>query len=242
MLTDSEKEKIRLEEIYRNEVRSELDKEKKVKQSRLISFFNTNLGLFILSTILLSGSAFVYQLYESRKEELGKRELMENELRHRINTLQSLGDTLYWYQTTDIYLAFNGNSQASGLKPEYYNFQSVYQEFSNWPVTRLINEMLEIKSDSRLETILHLFQKNQETVNHLRENWFLRLNSGTVLPKGVSTELKTMLTNGRPVRYETYTVNGEEKVIQEQDRPITKMAKIDVSPEIKNLIDSLIDY
>lgn len=242
MLSEDEKNKIMLEEQYRDEIRSQLENSDKKKWSHFLDFFNTNLGLFVLSTLLLSGTAFIYNFYEERQNQLNERERMKNELVHRFNTLQSLNDTLFWYQTTDMHLAFQGNSRATGLKVEYYNFHSVYQEFSHWPIYRLINQILEIQSDQKLEEILQLFERNEETINHLREHWFLKLNSGKVLPKRVPIRQGTKEVRGRKIRYDYYKENSQERVIIEKDRPITKMAKINENSDLISLIELLSEY
>ncbi len=74
MLTDLEKEKIRLEETYRNEVKELLQK-KEAKKSffdKLISFLNTSLGLWLLSAIFVSGGIKLYEDYKANSEDKKK--------------------------------------------------------------------------------------------------------------------------------------------------------------------------
>jgi hypothetical protein len=66
-LTEQERARIRAEEIYRNEVRNELDAPKSVV-ARVFAFLNSPLGIFALSTLLLSGGTFVYTLYKESKD------------------------------------------------------------------------------------------------------------------------------------------------------------------------------
>lgn len=67
MLTEEEKLKIRRKEQFKYEIRDELEKQFQNKNSKLIQFFNSNLGLFILSSILISGITFIYDRYSERQ-------------------------------------------------------------------------------------------------------------------------------------------------------------------------------
>src|SRR5205085_6480327 len=74
MLTDLEKEKIRLEETYRNEVKEVLQ-EKNIKKpffDKVISFLNTSLGLWLLSAIFVSGGVKLYEDYKANSEDKKK--------------------------------------------------------------------------------------------------------------------------------------------------------------------------
>lgn len=74
MLTDEEKEKIKLEEAYRAEVR-EFYKTKAPKKSFLSfipRFFNSALGLWLLSAIFLTGGVKLYEDYKADKADIRK--------------------------------------------------------------------------------------------------------------------------------------------------------------------------
>lgn len=74
MLTDLEKEKIRLEETYRNEVKGLLQKKgnKKSFLDKIISFLNTSLGLWLLSAIFVSGGVKLYEDYKANSDDIKK--------------------------------------------------------------------------------------------------------------------------------------------------------------------------
>lgn len=65
MLTQKEKNKVRTEEIFRQEVRISLDKNS--SNNKIITFLNTNLGLFLLSTVLIGLISFLYTNWETKK-------------------------------------------------------------------------------------------------------------------------------------------------------------------------------
>ncbi|UII20846.1 hypothetical protein [Fulvivirga ligni] len=59
MLNQSDKERIKAEEIFRNEVRKELEQGK--KNSKFWVFLNSSFGIFILSSVLIGGLSFGYK-------------------------------------------------------------------------------------------------------------------------------------------------------------------------------------
>jgi hypothetical protein len=68
MLTKEQKELIRQEEIFRNEIRQELDLKKKPRtwRQKLSAFFNTGFGLWLLSRILVGRLTFGYSWLQNR--------------------------------------------------------------------------------------------------------------------------------------------------------------------------------
>lgn len=66
VLTDEEQDRIRHEEIYRAEVRQRLAAtEQKSARARIIRFFNTPFGLWILSSLVLSGLTASYSHFQA---------------------------------------------------------------------------------------------------------------------------------------------------------------------------------
>ena len=126
MLSEEEKHKIILEERLRLEVRKELQNQS-IKQNRTIAFFNTNLGLFLLSTVLVGGISFWYdylrdkeieriEQLDLKKEQLFTKNKLLDEVVHRFKILKLATDTLVEYKSKDIYLALKGNSKEILLK------------------------------------------------------------------------------------------------------------------------------
>jgi hypothetical protein len=58
VLTSEEKHRLRLEEIYREEVRREIHRTK--RSNKVLSFLNTPLGLYILSGVFIGSLSFLY--------------------------------------------------------------------------------------------------------------------------------------------------------------------------------------
>jgi len=80
MLTETEKEKIRLEEEYRFEIRSQLQEARKERafKSKVWSFLNSGFGLWLLAAVLITGAGSLYTQYQhAREERLKDKELIE---------------------------------------------------------------------------------------------------------------------------------------------------------------------
>jgi hypothetical protein len=76
MLTESEKQKIRAEEIFREEVRTELAS-KQPARSRIWSFINTSFGLWFLTTVIIGLATWSYSTMQERKKSAAnERELL----------------------------------------------------------------------------------------------------------------------------------------------------------------------
>jgi len=73
-LTDAHRERIRLEEVFREEVRRSLDQSKrKTGASRAVAFLNTPLGLWFLSTIAIGVFVWTYGAITEYRRERAQR-------------------------------------------------------------------------------------------------------------------------------------------------------------------------
>lgn len=69
-LDEAERSRIRLEERYRDEVRSELEAARKERSSGgARAFLNSNFGLWLLSAIFISGAGTLYQQWQKSRDE-----------------------------------------------------------------------------------------------------------------------------------------------------------------------------
>jgi hypothetical protein len=184
MLTEQEKQKIRLEESYRNEVQREFSKEKKIG---VLSFLNSNFGAFILSTVIVGGISFLYNQHRDKiekqqisiiKEEqsINYRNELRYELIHRLYVIETINDTLYDFQFNDLQLAYWGSSIANDpkIKAQYYNFKSFNEKFERWSLIRIVDELYLVEKESNQEVIVSLreaLDKNYITIKYLGEQW-----------------------------------------------------------------------
>ena len=255
MLSEEEKHKIILEERLRLEVRKELQNQS-IKQNRTIAFFNTNLGLFLLSTVLVGGISFSYdylrdkeieriEQLDLKKEQFFTKNKLLDEVVHRFKILKLATDTLVEYKSKDIYLALKGNSVEGPLKAEYYNFKSVYSEYEAWSIQRLLRELSLVEENpenlEQVRAILDSFAENMETLNHLSENFFLVTNKGQHLPKG--THIKVY--KGKDIKYRgrIYYKKDEKFYYLDKDEKISgKFFKLDENEKISKLVELIKKY
>lgn len=197
MLTEQEKQKVRLEESYRNEVQKELSKKKK---SGILTFLNSNFGAFILSTVIVGGISFLYNQHRDEiekqqamliKEEqkLNYRNELRNELIHRLNVIETINDTLYDFQFTDLQLSYWGISIAndSKINAQYFNFKSFNEKFDRWSLIRIVDELYLVEDDSSLSLIKNLrdgLNENYRTIKFLGEQWQDITSEGKSLGQG----------------------------------------------------------
>ncbi|WBX98949.1 hypothetical protein [Chryseobacterium gambrini] len=173
MLTDLEKQKIHLEESYRKEIKELLNpKEQKSPRSKIISFLNSGLGLWLLSAIFISGGIKLYEDYKAKQTELTKQKesicKLDNEIGYRYSKflvrLFELTDKnpdsvslSKKYNSTDVKkLALSLNS-TKNLSQDF-----LYSEYSNYNLLALIAEekrtleKLKINSTEVDQVISHL--------------------------------------------------------------------------------------
>ncbi|UTW62864.1 hypothetical protein KFE98_01520 [bacterium SCSIO 12741] len=255
MLSEEEKHKIILEERLRFETKEELQNQSK-KQNRAIAFFNTNLGLFLLSTILVGGISFSYNYFREKeikrieqldleRQRLFTKNKLLDEVVHRFKILQLATDTLVEYRSKDIYLALKGNSVESPLKAEYYNFKSVYGEYAAWSIQRLLRELSLVEENpenlEQIKDLLYSFSENTESLNHLSENFYLVTNKGRYLPKG--TQIKVYKGKDMKYRGRSYYLKDEKYYYLDRGEKISrKFFKLDQNEKINKLVELIRKY
>ncbi|MCI0561610.1 MAG: hypothetical protein MN733_24235 [Nitrososphaera sp.] len=91
MLSDEDRQNIRLEELYRHEVRKELDAHTGSKRfsSRSWNFLNSSFGLWFLSALFISGFGSLYAQYQTGIDERLKNidtvAKLDLEIEHRLS-------------------------------------------------------------------------------------------------------------------------------------------------------------
>ena len=112
MIAEDEKEKIRAEEIFREEIRKEISKPK----SKWINFLNTPLGIWFLSTIVIGLLSLSYKTWqenlEKRKTNQKKIEQIADEGKFRIQQIDDVIRDSISLQNKCI----NSQKQSGGIK------------------------------------------------------------------------------------------------------------------------------
>ena len=97
-LTAEEMARLRDEEIFRLEVRSQLEAASRRPRSPLLTFLNSSLGIWLLSTIVVGSVSWNYSWWTERRAREGqRRELIRKldlEISNRIETLRQLLNSL----------------------------------------------------------------------------------------------------------------------------------------------------
>lgn len=88
-LTDEDRERILLEERHRLEVRNDLEKQKPKGAARFIAFLNTQLGIWLLTAVVLTGGGYYYTWRKETNAEnfriKDRIETLDNEIAYRLH-------------------------------------------------------------------------------------------------------------------------------------------------------------
>jgi hypothetical protein len=87
MLLEEEKNRIRAEEIFRYEVRREIEarRPKDSRRKRLWSLVNSTFGVWLLSSVVLGGLTFAYTIYQQQSAEKMRMAQAERRLKQEIS-------------------------------------------------------------------------------------------------------------------------------------------------------------
>lgn len=139
ILSKTEMEKIRCEEIFREEVRSSLSNQ--TERNFIVSFLETQHGIFIASALVLPlilwFFAFIQSHYTSFKEEQVLMKTIDNEISYRISNHYSM--------------IHNGNLR--GFKTELDN-RYVYPQFSGIGIQGLMLQLEDLVPDAQRKEIV----------------------------------------------------------------------------------------
>ena len=120
MLSDEQKNRILDEEIYRIEVKKQLDSKEEKNENKLLSFFNSNLGLFILSSCVLSLITWGYTSYSNylnvRAVEKAQMKKLEYEVGYRLEVISKMTDTCYQEDINNFRYAIKGDDTKENTK------------------------------------------------------------------------------------------------------------------------------
>jgi hypothetical protein len=174
MLTDTEKEKIELEETYRNEIRNQFQQrpERSSQWGRVLAFFNNAVILWLLSAVFITYGAKKYENYKaSLADEKKTNEAIEKlnlEISYRYCRIlvqlylltdrntdhEKLADGLSGDDVRKVVMLLKQTDATGGIY--------VYPEYANWGLTGLMAEqrrnLLHLgKQDKKLDdVIMHL--------------------------------------------------------------------------------------
>lgn len=169
ILTEQERHRIRLEEIFRSEVKEQIEKAKgrPSRRARFLAFFNTGLGLWLLSSIAVGTISWSYsewsryQQSKETKQELIRKLDLEIAVRLRyFNSLVSEANNLRTF-----YEALRGLEQPSWLVRGLPN--TVFPQFSERSFRSLLWELYTIVPSAEKQPILGALRQAQELAERI---------------------------------------------------------------------------
>jgi len=143
-LNDEERERIRAEEIFRDEVRKSLS----VKRSfwgKVYVFFNSSLGVFVLSGVFLTGVSSLYvRTSEQRREDSARRENARKllvEIPFRVEELKKLESDVFSYSSLQtVRSAITGKTINDAAVGQLGDFEPIFAEYSGRSLLALLWE------------------------------------------------------------------------------------------------------
>lgn len=167
MLSEIQKNKIRAEEQYRHEVRHALEKQQAAKSSKnkVVGFLNTNLGLFLLSTVFISAFSWGYNKFEYSVQEKREKERNTKKLKiELVNRFRFVGKIARRYPgeeramiRTAIFGLNGGNYNSLSPIPGY---SPIYPEFKERSILSLLTELKETDNRKKaMDSIIEFSNK-----------------------------------------------------------------------------------
>lgn len=177
-LTDRERERIRLEEIYRAEIRNELRKkpEKGGRWKRLTEFLNSALGLWLLSTFFVTLLTWGWAQYSGRLEHQRQRERDQSqltlELWNRVEALQRADAPQFPSRFRDVMRgALYGTHEGLQEHPTWKIFYAgIFPAYSERSLRSIVVQLADLRGKPAAEALdavdtLEALMEELETVN-----------------------------------------------------------------------------
>lgn len=154
MLSDTEKDKIRLEETYRDEIRKSLAAK---QRSNIWTFLNSSIGLWLLSAIFITAGGALWKQAEASHQQAAKEQQakideatarrkaigrLDLEIGYRFSQVQqrlyhltkeSLSDDERQRRVRSVVQSFQ--------KPPGTDYSPLYPEFANFSLIALVSEL-----------------------------------------------------------------------------------------------------
>lgn len=128
MLSEEEKQRIRAEEIYREEVRRELEGD---ERSRSWSILNSPFVLWCLGSVVISGLTFGHARIQVNRARAQQKSRVEQEIQYRLSEVeQILSIDMKSGNVDDVVKLVRG--------PEAPLARTIYPEHRTWPLSSLV--------------------------------------------------------------------------------------------------------
>jgi hypothetical protein len=167
-MTDDDKDRIRKEEVFRFEVRRSLEPPKTISQ-RVLAFFNTALGIWLLSSVVVTSISLVYTKHQDEKAEAKRIQDRRNELRieveirasqwaHRVAERLQVSDEITPAEFAQLYQTLLDPPASERAKQ--HGIYSAFTEFEKRSLISLVQEVRVLaatQAESKQSTLAQSF-------------------------------------------------------------------------------------
>ena len=164
MLTKEEMDKIVEQETFRRQIKTDLEKKDK-KENKIVEFFNTTLGIFLLSTFFISFLSWAYTNYSSYKKETAEKERriesLKLEIINRTQTISSLIlDSVSLDDVRQMEVLFSGDLQTAMDYGRVSN-KSYYtiEDFKSRGLLPMVTELKMLKHESNFDKTYEAYKE-----------------------------------------------------------------------------------
>ncbi len=147
MLTGGEKDRIRLEEVYRREVQLALSRTEPAPglQKRVWTFLNSAVGIFLLSTVVVGGLSWSYAKWDEsrhvRRKTEQQAERLVIEIAGRVRFLdRNCCVDISWKKLYDLDFVFDGMIEEWLPRPSFPEFKERSLASLMWELSVLVPE------------------------------------------------------------------------------------------------------
>jgi hypothetical protein len=189
-LTEQEKDHIRQEEVFRAEVRRSLAEEVRSTGDSIVGFLNSAFGLWLLSSVFVTGLTAVWTMLKTRREK--RRRVEERLASIRLEVafrLMAFDDAL------ESYVAESGQRYANAIAKLVSGSHAVLPEFAGWSTEALLMQALMMVPKSGRDAVTALIHATHDVEHAITtKEGHETLDGTTVLDsKARAAALKTVV-------------------------------------------------
>ena len=174
MLNQDEIDKIIAEEKLRHQIKNELEaQKKKTFGGKLVDFFNSNLGLFILSSGFVSLLTWGYTQYKDSKVEYEQNssqiEKIKGEVAKRTSVFEAMfADSLTYYDFNTLDVVFTGDIDKYDGNINNTNY-FIYEDLKKTSIEVLLNQLKKLDKRSNYSKTIKAYQNAYDIFISLRK-------------------------------------------------------------------------
>lgn len=187
-------DRIRTEEIYRAEVRKQLELTAP-KQSGVLAFLNTNFGLFLLSTVFISTFSWSFNAWLTHKREAKQAQTTYQklglEVMNRLRYLDELEKPFPYNQRHAIETSINGFNARANVNPSWIpHYSAVFPEYQERSLMSLIWELESLSKGDALGKLRSSHKPIETAAQYLERLEYKKVDTPGKNPEGTLETLQ----------------------------------------------------